>query len=178
MESTKGFTLQDILLLVGFQERTGELVLESGNNIGSLLVHNGMILHAFSPYSRAIGDLMVDNGVISEGELLEALKDQKKNPDIPLGMMLMRTGKVDFALIEKMVQEQIRKAIDDFATWESLTFTFIAKDVIPFDRIQVPIGNFIQPETVKSALDFLKKGLDPLSLSRAGASQAQTSSNQ
>jgi hypothetical protein len=54
-----GFSLQDVLFIIGLQLRTGELALESGNNIGTTLLHKGKILQAFSPYSRAIGNLLV-----------------------------------------------------------------------------------------------------------------------
>ena len=68
-------TLQDIFLLLGAQERTGELIIEAGNNIGTIFIHRRKILQAFSPYSRAIGDLLVENGMISESDLIETLKD-------------------------------------------------------------------------------------------------------
>lgn len=57
---SSGFKLNDALLLIGLEGRTGELVVESGNNIGSLIFHEGKILLAFSPYTRAIGDLLVE----------------------------------------------------------------------------------------------------------------------
>lgn len=75
-----GFSFQDVLLLVGATARSGELVLESGNNIGSIIFHSGRILQAFSPYSRAIGDLLVDEAIISDAELIEMLQEQKKRP--------------------------------------------------------------------------------------------------
>jgi hypothetical protein len=42
-----------------------------------MLLHKGKILQAFSPYSRTIGDLLVKDGIITEAELLDALKLQK-----------------------------------------------------------------------------------------------------
>jgi hypothetical protein len=62
------------------QHRTGELTLESGNNIGTILLYKGDILQAFSPYSRAIGDLLVEVGLIIETELIDTLKLQKMIP--------------------------------------------------------------------------------------------------
>ena len=150
-----GFNVYDVLLLVGVHSRTGEVVIESGNNIGSILVHDGTVLHAFSPYSRAIGDLLVEDGVITETELLDALELQKKKTHIPIGTLLLQTGKVRFELIERLVQEQIRKAIGDFAGWENIQFSYIQKDVTPFDRIGIRTMEFISPDVVKQALLFL-----------------------
>ncbi|HEY6010019.1 MAG TPA: DUF4388 domain-containing protein, partial [Nitrospirota bacterium] len=98
-----GFALTDVLLLMGMQARSGELVIESGNSIGSILFHQGTILQAFSPYSRAIGDLLVEKGLISEDELLETLKQQNKNAYAPLGALLIRAGKVTIEVVEQLV---------------------------------------------------------------------------
>lgn len=154
-----GFSIHDVLFLIGLQARTGELVMESGNNIGSVLVHNGTILQAFSPYSRAIGDLLVEEGVITDAELLEALTLQKKDLNVPLGTLLLKTGKVSFDMIEKMVHDQIRTAINDFQSWENVHFSFITKQIMPFDRIHLPVHEFIRYETIKTALSFLGEKL-------------------
>ena len=152
---SSGFSLQDFLFLVGMQFRTGELVLESGNNIGSMLVHKGNILHASSPYSRAIGDLLVEDGLITESELIETLVIQKKSSYAPLGGQFRKTGKVTIEVIEKMVHEQIRQSIKEFQTWKNLSASFVDKDILPYDRIHLPAREFIAPETLQAAADYL-----------------------
>jgi len=153
--TTSGFKLYDALLLVGLEGRTGELVVESGNNIGSLLFHEGKILLAFSPYTRAIGDLLVEQEVLTDAELLDVLKQQMTGPTTPVGMLLLKTGKVTFPIIEAMVQEQIRRAIKDFSGWNTLDFNFIKKDVRPFDTIHLPVYEFIPPDVINSAFVFV-----------------------
>lgn len=148
-------SVADILFLIGVQARTGELVVESGNNIGTMLFHRGKILQAFSPYSRAIGDLLVEEGVITEGDLLETLKLQKKDTYAPLGALLLKTGKVTLEVIEMMVHEQIRKAVTDFQSWDGLNLSFTHKDIKPFDRIHLPPQEFIPPDTLHAAKAFL-----------------------
>jgi len=153
--STSGFKLYDALLLIGMEGRTGELVVEAGNNIGSLLFHEGKILLAFSPYTRAIGDLLVEQGVLTDAELLEVLKQQMTGPHTPVGTLLLKTGKVTFQIIEAMVQEQIRKAIKDFSGWNMVDFSFSNKDVKPFDSINLPVYEFIPSDVVHSTLVFV-----------------------
>lgn len=148
-------TVTDILFLIGVQARTGELVIESGNNIGTILFHRGKILQAFSPYSRTIGDMLVEDGVISDSDLLETLKLQKMNSYAPLGALLLKTGKVTFEVIEMLVHEQIRKAMKEFKSWDSLDFSFMHKDIKPFDRIHLPPQEFIQSDTINAAKTFL-----------------------
>ncbi len=151
---SKGFRFEDVLLLIGLTARTGELVLESGNSIGSIIFHEGTILQAFSPYSRAIGDLLVEDGVISEIELLETLQLQRKNLHSPLGVLFLKSGKVSFEIIELMVHEQIRKAVKDFSTWPDLRASFADREIMPIDKIHLPVREFIASETLKSARDF------------------------
>jgi len=152
---TSGFALQDILLLIGIEGRTGELVVESGNNIGTLLFHEGKILLAFSPYTRAIGDLLVEQGVLTDAELLDVLKQQMTGPHTPVGTLLLKTGRVTFSVVENMVQEQIRMAVRDFSTWTPLEFSFVRKDIRPFDSIHLPVYEFIPPDVAKAALVFV-----------------------
>jgi hypothetical protein len=152
-----GFVLPDVLLLIGLQSRTGELVVESGNNIGSILFHDGKILQAFSPYSRAIGDLLVEKGLINEEELLDTLKLQKKGSYAPLGSLLLKMGKVTLDVIETMVQEQVRQAVNEFHSWEGLHYSFTDKDIQPFDRIHLTIHEFIGSETLSSAMNFISE---------------------
>jgi len=152
---TSGFKLHDILLLIGMEGRTGELVVESGNNIGTLLFQDGKILLAFSPYTRAIGDLLVEQGVLNDVELLEVLKLQMIGPHTPVGALLLKTGKVTFNVIETMVQEQIRRAVRDFTRWNPLEFNFVQKDVRSFDSIHLPVYEFIPQDIVRAALVFV-----------------------
>ena len=150
-----GFSLQDMLLLIGIHERSGELVLEAGNNIGTILFHKGKIIQAFTPYSRAFGDLMVEDGLISEEELLETLRFQKKSDYVPLGGLLLKAGKVTFDIIERLITEQIQQSVKEFQSWKNVNVTFIDKDIQPYDRIYLPVHEFISPEILTSAASFL-----------------------
>jgi hypothetical protein len=151
-----GFSLLDILLLIGLEQRTGELTIESGNNIGTILFHEGKILLAFSPYTRAIGDVLVDEGTVSDAELLKMLQQQRTGPRTPMGFLLRETGKVTFGTIETMVQEQIRGAITDFLSWNPVEFMFTKKDVQPFDTIHIPIYEFLPADILRSAVAFVE----------------------
>ncbi len=152
-----GFSLQDVLILTSIQSRTGELELEAGNNMGTILFHEGSILFAFSPYSRAIGDLLVEDGVITDAELLQALKVQKNGPHVPIGSILIETGKVSYDVIEKMVHEQIRRSLAEFATWKGLNFHFIEKSITPYDTIQLKVSEFISAEVLARLRMFLDR---------------------
>jgi glutaredoxin-related protein len=152
---SSGFSVQDVLFIIGLQLCTGELVLESGNNIGTMLLHEGKILQAFSQYSRAIGDLLVEDGIITETELLDTLKFQKKSASSPLGGLFLKIGKVAIEIIEMLVHQQIRQSMKEFQSWKDFAVTFVDKDVKPYDGIHLTTHEFISPETLRSAETFL-----------------------
>lgn len=150
-----GFKVPDILLLIAMQGLTGELELESGNNIGCMLFYQGRILHALSPYSRAIGDLLVEEGLITEAELIDALKLQKIQAHTPLGCLFLNSGRVGIEIIEMMVHAQIREAVKEFLSWERLSFDFVKKDIQPYDKINMAVHEFIPPAVLASAKLYL-----------------------
>jgi len=168
-------SITDLLFLIGVQARSGELVVESGTNIGTILFYGGKILQAFSPYSRTIGDLLVEDGVITDGDLLETLRLQKISSYAPLGALLLKTGKVTFEVVEMMVHDQIRKAVKEFQSWERLNFSFTHKDIKPFDRIHLLPQEFIQPDTINAVNAFLA-GKPPVAPSTP-ASQVSTANS-
>ncbi len=150
-----GLSLDDVLFLLGMRERTGELVIESGNNIGTMLFYDGKILQAFSPYSRAIGDLLVEDGLLTETELIETLKIQRRNEHAPLGSILLKMGRVTFEVIEMMVHEQIRRAMKEFQNWDDIMVSFTDKEQKPYDRISLGVHEFLPSETLETAKTFL-----------------------
>lgn len=156
-DTSSGLTVDEIVLALGLRKRTGELVLESGNNIGSMLFHEGLVLHAFSPYSRAIGDLLVEDGVLSELELIEILKLQKSESHVPLGSLVMRAGKVSLEVVEMLVHAQIREAVKTFRGWDNINVSFVSKEVTPFDTIALPVHEFVDLDSLHLALEALEE---------------------
>jgi hypothetical protein len=154
MKCLTGFGFQDVLLLIGLKGLTGELMIESGNSIGSMFFQRGKILQAFSPYSRAIGDILVDNGIITEVELLQMLHEQKQTGLLPIGSMFIKTGKVGFDTIELMVHDQVRHAVKDFVSWQKLNVSFVEREVMAVDSIHLPVYEFIAPETLNAVRAF------------------------
>ncbi len=161
MENPLNLSLADVLFILGMRERSGELLVESGNNIGTMMFHRGRIIHAFSPYSRAIGDLLVEDGLLTESELIETLKIQKKSEHTPLGGILLKRGKVTFEVIEKMVHEQIRRAIKEFQSWSNVSLSFNERELKPYDRICLPVHEFVPQNTIEAAKIFLAAETTP-----------------
>jgi hypothetical protein len=56
----------------------GEFVIELVNNIGNITFQLEKILQASSPHSRAIEDILVDQGFITMEKLLETIKSRNR----------------------------------------------------------------------------------------------------
>jgi len=125
----------------------------------------------FSPYSRDIGDLLVEEGLITEAELLGTLKLQKMNSSSPLGELFLMTGKLTIAVIEMMVHEQIRQSVNKYQSWKDFNVTFVNKDILPYDRINLQTREFISPEILRSAAIFF-----PMEIPKQPVSPAATTS--
>lgn len=119
------------------------------------MFHQGKILHAASPYSRAIGDLLVEDGIITESELIETLKLQKRNAYAPIGSILTKMGKVSFEIVEMMVQEQVRSAMKEFLAWDKVNCSFNDKIIKPHDSIRVNVQEFLPQPLLQSARSFV-----------------------
>jgi hypothetical protein len=44
-----------------------------------------------------------------------------------------------------------------FSTWNEICFSFVDKDIQPFDTIHLTVHEFVNPETLKSALESLSR---------------------
>ena len=126
-----------------------------------MLFYRGRILRSLSPYSRATGDLLVGEGRITEMELIEILKLQKKNSISPIGSLLLKTGKVSFEVFEVMVREQIRQSVKEFKTWENISLSFHEKDIEPADGVHLMVHEFLTAKTLKNAFYFISLGCTP-----------------
>ncbi len=124
-------------------------------------MHRGKILQAFSPHTRAIGDLLADDGLITESELIESQRIQKRNEYAPLGGLLIMMGKVTIEVIEMMVHEQIRHAMKEFQSWTDVNLSFTDKEMKPFERINLGVQEFLPQEIIEVLKTFLTVVMSP-----------------
>jgi hypothetical protein len=87
------------------------------------------------------------------------LYEQKKSAVSPIGCLFLKAGRVTFEAIELMVHEQIRQSVKEFATWQKLRIGFVEKEITPYDSIHLPVNEFILPQTIDAARDFLSMNI-------------------
>ena len=54
-----------------------------------------------------------------------------------------------------MVHAQIREAVKEFMSWERLSFSFVKKEIQPYDKIYMLVHEFIPPAVLTSAKLYL-----------------------
>src|SRR5437899_7307915 len=134
----------DALQFIHLGGRTGTLTLSRGEVTAEIGFHQGRIVNAWGPGSKRLGDLLVDNGSISQDTLDQALRDQEREtPRRSLGQILVTMGALSAEAMYTAVQQQIERTVYDLVTWTSGTFHFALDDLKPIDDISVFPGDIV-----------------------------------
>ncbi len=137
-------SVADALQFIHLGGRTGTLTLSRGEVSAEIGFHQGRIVNAWGPDSKRLGDLLVDNGSISQDTLDQALRDQEREtPRRSLGQILVTIGALSAEAMYTAVQQQIERTVYDLVTWTSGTFHFALDDLKPIDDISVFPGDIV-----------------------------------
>ncbi len=119
------FAVPDLLEFLKSSRRTGTLVVTSESGIGAVHLHQGMITGAASPNCTNMGDLLLQQGALSEEKLLSAADFQRADsPERLLGSILLEKDLVDHDTLMKVLVQQIKGAIKEMVGWISGRFAF------------------------------------------------------
>jgi len=119
------FAVPDLLDFLNSSRRTGTLVITSENGIGAVHLKDGYIAGAASPNSTNMGDLLIEEGVITSDQLESAIENQKtKSPDRLLGSILLDLGMVQRVQLRAALEAQVRGALGEMVGWTNGRFAF------------------------------------------------------
>jgi tetratricopeptide (TPR) repeat protein len=123
--SLREASMPDVLQLLSMGKKTGCLGVTHRGNFGYIYFNDGRISHA-SIVNRPdrIGDLLVKDGTINQGQLQEAVVAQEKQRDRRLGDLLVELGHVKRDVLHDHVRVQIEEAVYQLFTWNDGTFNF------------------------------------------------------
>ena len=144
----KDFSLSDILQLIAFQRKTGELLVKSGGETVRLLFHAGQIVTADSSKKmpqNQLGAILVRSGRLKEEELAEAIAVQAESHEhlgtVLRSMLLCRSEDISLAL-----DVQLKRVVFNVFRWKSGEFIFRALDHVDYEE------NLILPLGIESVL--------------------------
>jgi hypothetical protein len=136
--------LPDIFQIISLSKKTGTLIVRSRKGTGMVVFRNGQVVQAASDSIRdSLGNILVSQGMLDEAALQRALALQKREPDVPLGMILVEMGAVSAQTLETVVRKQIEEIIYDLLAWEEGFFNFELGDVAPKDKIEIDTQEFL-----------------------------------
>ncbi|MCA1838830.1 MAG: DUF4388 domain-containing protein [Actinomycetota bacterium] len=128
--SLEAFALPDIFRLLAHNKQTGGLKVERESGDGVIFFRDGEVYFAFSSLTREfLGQRLVNAKLITQGQLLRILDEQKKGGNRRLGDLLIEKGILSKELLDTFIKEQIQDAIFNLLQWDMGTFTFEAGEV-------------------------------------------------
>ena len=117
--------LADICQLLAMGRKTGCLTMTDRSNFGYIYFENGRVTYS-SVLNRPdrLGELLVRNGVITRGQLSEAMEAQAHHRGMRLGELLVKQGALTQAELQRFISMQIEEAVYHLFTWSQGSFHF------------------------------------------------------
>jgi Flp pilus assembly protein TadD len=132
--SLKEASLPDVLQLLAMGKKTGCLSVTHRNNFGYIYFDKGRICYASIVNRRdRLGDILLKGGLISSGQLEQAIASQEKQRDKRLGELLISQGAIQREELQQQMKVQIEEAVYYLFTWTQGTFNFEA-DIRPEEQ--------------------------------------------
>ena len=146
--------LGEILQIICFSRKSGVLMLNSGGREGRIIFDDGNIVKATSSALRMnVGDVLVRNGLITDGVLEKAKAAQKNNGHKEtLGAILIRDFNVPSKQVSYITTKLIERVVYSFFCWSYGSFVFeLVKydetpELIKNDPLQYALANGLNPQ--------------------------------
>jgi hypothetical protein len=136
--------LADVMQFIHLGRRTGTLTLERGSGKAEVNFHRGAIVGAWSPSSRRLGELLLEEGILDRTSLERALELQgSEQPRRSLGQILLASGMLEVGAVRDAVRAQIERTIYELVTWSNGSFVFELDTLKPVDDIAIFPGDLI-----------------------------------
>lgn len=174
-----GFSLIDILNLIGTGKHTGVLSVRQGESDGIIYFRKGKIYFALTTENRVpLGVRLLDAELIDKEKLQSAVNKQSQEENKQrLGEILVSEGWIDYQILVEFVQEQILDALFEIVNWENGEFYFEAGAIDEEEDIGVymSVNEAIEEshkrlkewekirKTIPSTDSFIRISLSPIS---------------
>jgi hypothetical protein len=127
---------------------SGKLTFTRRDGHAVLALRSGRIIYCASSAMReTFGNILVLRGLLSEGDLLEALERQHQATlPVRLGQVLVAMGKVDEVALREVMRAQTEDVIADLVRWKTGFFQFETLAISAAGEIEVDVKDFLLPE--------------------------------
>ncbi|MBN9391740.1 MAG: DUF4388 domain-containing protein [Chloroflexi bacterium] len=138
----RDFGLSEFLYLVDRGAKTGRLTLQKPGDRAELYFNTGKLVYAthFNQDER-IGDILVRMGRVTREQCNIALEiQQAKQPDKPVGQIMVELGMLTQAEILKCVRLQIEEITYGLFGWQEGDFRFEPDMAPPRESVSIPLS--------------------------------------
>lgn len=141
----ENFALPDVFRLLAHNKVTGALRVARASGEGTVFFRDGEVYFAFSNLTREfLGQRLVNAKLITEGQLLRMLDEQKKAGEKRIGDLLVEKGFISKELLHTFLKEQIQDAIFSMLQWDVGAFEFLSNELAPQEiGLTVSVENLI-----------------------------------
>jgi hypothetical protein len=132
----KDFGLADILQMIGIQQKSGVLTLENEDDVVSVKFLNGKVVGADTArrsLEELLGSVLVSTGRITEAQLAEALRLQKKTLQ-RLGHILVKNRLISEEDLVEALNVQSLQIIFRLFRWREGEYSFSTVDNLEYDE--------------------------------------------
>jgi len=118
--------LTELFHLLSLYQKSGKLTINENNKNGVFLFRCGKLVHAANGRSRKpLGDLLLEQGLISPSTLDSALQVQRKGVTRrKVGSILIEMKAITTEILEKVIGEQLREITEEFLHCKDGFFNF------------------------------------------------------
>lgn len=139
------FALPDVFRLLAQNKVTGGLKVARASGDGTIFLRDGEVYFAFSSLTREfLGQRLVNAKLITQGQLLRILDEQKKGGEKRIGDLLIEKGFISKDMLDTFLREQMQDAIFSMLQWDVGSFEFVPGDTAPQEvGLSVSVENLI-----------------------------------
>jgi hypothetical protein len=129
----------ELLMTLSMTSKTGKLSSVWEGHKTLLVLRDGAIVYAASPTVRErLGSMLVNRGLVSEEQLLEALRLQEAEVGAGLlGSILVDIGAVTQEQLTEVVQDQFEAVLSELLSWDGGVMIFEPVDIPDLGSIHI-----------------------------------------
>jgi hypothetical protein len=143
--SLNTMSVSDLLQFLAVGQKTGLLTLSHVKVIKGIYFEDGLIVgSSTNAPSEYLGQVLLHYGKIDEPQLQAAMESQRKNKR-RLGQILVDQGVISAAEVKKILELRTLEIIYDLFLWKEGQFEFYVEDPLPadFTRVHVEVTKVI-----------------------------------
>jgi hypothetical protein len=139
--SLNRFSVAEVFQFLSFSRKTGTLGLQRSDEVAMVYFNQGNVIYAYTPQQKLpLGELLVQQGVLTQNQLSGALAEKDKHPNRRIGEILVKFGYVSRSQMEEAVRRQVEELIYRLLHWEAGNFKFYENEFPTDEEILIHIS--------------------------------------